>query len=512
MSLVTRFSIFFLVALALALGGFCGSLYYVAGLHLRLRLDQDLRTTLDDLVRGTPPRNGQIAWALYDERGQRTENSPGIDGMMIPEHRDLKRLLVDVPMTMSGADGMRWRILARPLGGSRRREGPAGPHRFSSGLRRRADDPGKGAGRDRRPDGSTAGREERPGPSSPARRHRPSVVMVGASLEPVEAELRELAAALPLISSGLWLLAAVVGRYFGRRAFSPLTRMAATARAMPWDDDSRRLPSPGTQDELEEFAGSFNGLLDRLHEALARQRHLTGQASHQLCTPLAAFITTIDVARRRQRTIEEHERILDRLHHDSQRLWRIVESLLFLARSEAEARPPDLERLDLAAWSVDHLRGWNRHERAADLLCAEVTDSPAWVLAHQPLLGQLLDNLIENACKYSDIGSPIRLSIRREPHTIVLGVEDEGRGVSAEDLPRLFEPFFRAEQARRDGRAGVGLGLAVVQRIASALGGAMHVDSELGRGSHFQFRLPDAEGPSTVYVERRRHESVEIDT
>ena len=154
-----------------------------------------------------------------------------------------------------------------------------------------------------------------------------------------------------LLSLGLWILAAVIGHHFGRRALAPLTLMARSARAMPFDDC--RLPSPGTRDELDEFASSFNGLLDRLHVALERQRQFTGQASHQLRTPLAALIAAIDVARRRPRTVLEHERVLDHLHSDAVRLWRVVEALLFLARAEAEAGLPDRECLDLGAWAAD---------------------------------------------------------------------------------------------------------------------------------------------------------------
>ena len=157
----------------------------------------------------------------------------------------------------------------------------------------------------------------------------------------------------------------MIGHHFGRRALAPLTLMARSARAMPFDDC--RLPSPGTRDELDEFASSFNGLLDRLHVALERQRQFTGQASHQLRTPLAALIAAIEVARRRPRTVDEHERILDQLHNDAVRLWQVVEALLFLARAEAEAGLPDRECLDLAAWAADHLLAWSGHERGADM-------------------------------------------------------------------------------------------------------------------------------------------------
>ena len=295
--------------------------------------------------------------------------------------------------------------------------------------------------------------ERAPGPGRDRRFH---VLAAWASLEPVEAEIRSLAAILPLISLALWVLAAAIGRHFGRRALAPITLMAESARTMPFDDS--RLPSPGTRDELEDFARSFNGLLDRLHLALERQKQFTGQASHQLRTPLAALIAAIDVARRRPRTVDEHERVLAGLHDDAVRLWRVVEALLFLARTEAEAGLPDLEHVNLAAWTADQLRGWNGHERAADLRFEGGGGDPLWTRAHRPLLGQLLDNLIENACKYSGPGTPITVSVWCEPGAVALAVEDRGCGISTRRPParvravlsRRFSPPTRP----RGGRAG----------------------------------------------------------
>ncbi len=450
MSLVTRVSVAFLVALALALAGFSACLYYVAGLRLRLAVDQELEATLDHFPDHSEGASGRVTWAVYDESSRRVEGTPAAGRPMVLDGRDLGPLAVDVATTITGPDSLRWRVLARPIGG-----------------------------------GHHHGERKGAGPS----RERPSRVLAAwASLEPVEAEIRSLAAVLPLIALGLWALAAAIGRHFARRALAPLTLMAESARTMPFDDC--RLSSPGTRDELEDFARSFNGLLDRLHVALERQRQFTGQASHQLRTPLAALIAAIEVARRRPRTVEEHERALDRLHDDAIRLWRLIEALLFLARAEAEAELPDLECLDLAAWACDHLHAWSDHERSADLRF-EASDSDApWTQAHAPLLGQLLDNLLENACKYSAPGTPIVVRVWSEPDAVALSVEDRGCGIPAGDLPRVFEPFYRAESARRLGRAGVGLGLAVARRIAATHGGTIVAESEPGRGSRFVVRLP----------------------
>jgi signal transduction histidine kinase len=476
MSLVTRVSVAFLVALALALGGFSGCLYYLAGLRLRLDLDQELEATLDRFSDRPEVDSGRVTWAIYDETGRRMESASGAGRAMILDGRDLGPLAVDVATTIAGSDGLRWRVLARSIGGGRRRGGPPGAR----------------------------GKEHRPGPpphddhkaGAPGRERRAHVLAAWASIEPVEGEIRSLATVLPLLSLGLWALAAVIGRHFGRRALAPLTLMAEAARAMPFDDC--RLPSPGTRDELDEFASSFNGLLDRLHVALERQRQFTGQASHQLRTPLAALIAAIDVARRRPRTVPEHERVLDRLHEDAARLCRVVEALLFLARADAEAELPDVEPVDLAAWTVDHLRTWAGHERAADLHVEQCDGDALWTRAHPPLLGQLVDSLLENACKYSGPGTPIIVRVWSEPAAVAIAVEDRGCGIPAEDLARIFEPFYRAESARQLGHAGVGLGLSVALRIAATHGGTIAADSEPGQGSRLVVRLPLTLAPAVV--------------
>jgi signal transduction histidine kinase len=167
---------------------------------------------------------------------------------------------------------------------------------------------------------------------------------------------------------------------------------------------------------------------------------------------------------------------------------------LFLARADADAGLPELECLDLDAWASDHLREWSGHERAADVRFGGCDGEPLWTRAHRPLLGQLLDNLLENACKYSGPGTPIVVRTWCEPDVVVLQVEDRGCGIPAEERARVFEPFFRAESARRLGHAGVGLGLAVARRIAVSHGGTISVESEPGGGSRFVVRLPRAPG------------------
>src|SRR5262249_41187963 len=153
-------------------------------------------------------------------------------------------------------------------------------------------------------------------------------------------------------------------------------------------------------DELSEMGTAFNELLGRLQQSFEQQRRFTGDASHQLRTPLTAVLGQIEVALRRDRSAEEYRQILSTVQGQAGRLRQIVESLLFLARADAESRLPDLDTLDISTWLADHVAEWESQPRGADLRCECATGEAIFIRAQRPLLGQLLDNLWDNACKY----------------------------------------------------------------------------------------------------------------
>jgi len=521
MSLVGRFSVFFLLALALALGGFSICLYALASAWLQKGFDQELKLAMDHIKPGSGPDDSRVGWALL---GPDPEDAGGwAAGWSRPPFGiELVLLSSESLFDLEGEDGVRYRVMTRgpdamhrghpgppPPEEERFRDRPTAPitegpsHRPAAERRsttpsREDQQAGPRINQENRPP-SRGGPESttRPGSNPEDRRggrgrgwglRRPPLLTVWRPLNELQADLTRLTFVLSAVSITLWAAAAAIGRHFGRRALAPIKQLAEYARVMPVDNRSERLPSPGTDDELEQFAAEFNSVLDRLHEALERQKQFTAQASHQLRTPLAGLIATLEVARRRSRSVSYHERILDQLHTDALRLWRIIEALLFLARADAEAALPELEAIELGAWLELHLAPWRQHPRAGDFLLHPTTQ-PITLEAHPALLGQLLDNLLENACKYSAIGSFIEISTHTSGHHAVIEVKDAGRGIAAADLNRIFDPFFRSESVCKQGLPGVGLGLAVARRIARTMGGDLTVTSEPGRGSTFSIRL-----------------------
>jgi signal transduction histidine kinase len=263
--------------------------------------------------------------------------------------------------------------------------------------------------------------------------------------------------------------------------------MANAARRMTAADLGGRLPIAHAKDELADLGLAFNALLDRVEEAFERQRRFTAEASHQLRTPLAALLGQVEVTLRRDRDRAEYQRVLASVHRQADRLRKVVESLLFLARSDADAGVPGMEAVDLGAWLSEHIRtSWTEHPRAADLR-VETVPTPAYV--HPVLLGELVDVLVDNACKYSPPGTPITVRVGPVQDSLQLSVEDAGIGVSEADAARIFEPFVRSDEARRLGVEGSGLGLSVAKRIADAHGGSLTVTSLPGKGSRFILQL-----------------------
>jgi signal transduction histidine kinase len=200
------------------------------------------------------------------------------------------------------------------------------------------------------------------------------------------------------------------------------------------------------------------------------------------------MLTSVEVALRQDRSQDEYHRVLEIVLRRGRQLRQIIEALLFLARADGATQLGQPEQIDLNDWCQKWLETWIEHPRASDIEF-RASHEPAWTSTHPALLGQVLDNLLDNACKYSEPGTPIGVTIEAMNDHVGVVVSDAGCGIAADQQGLIFESFFRTTEARWQGKPGVGLGLAVVQRLAEILDARIEVLSQPGRGSSFTIRL-----------------------
>lgn len=496
MSLTTRLSAYFLTTLALVMLGFSLSLFLLLRNHLVNQGNQRLESAMQTILAAVEVHADDVEWEPL-ERHITLGEDPGEDQIRWLVHDGAGRLIDCSRNLESGPDSQSalaahspdgWRVLDRRL-----RAGHFKPESVDSVGAFSRRDLGEGIAADQLPGQVVL-------PTDRTYRGSAVTVRVGLLWHPVAAELRQLAWTLLGVSAGLWSVGALFSRRVCRRAIRPVVEMASCARTLRGDQPGQLLPVTPTRDEVEDLGHSFNDLLTRLQEVLQQQQRFTGDASHQLRTPLTAVLGQVEVALRQERSPEEYQRVLQIVRRRAGEMRQMVELLLFLARMPARSEPPDTRIVDLADWLEEHRRHWEDHPRACDISWPSLDVDAGWEIRTQPaLLGQLVDNLLDNACKYSESGAPIRVSMEREGRGIVLIVADGGLGIGAEDLPHLCDPFYRSADARQLGRPGVGLGLTVVQRIVTVLNGELRIESKPGQGSRFSVHLPAVRDASPAF-------------
>ncbi len=276
-----------------------------------------------------------------------------------------------------------------------------------------------------------------------------------------------------------------------RAIAAPLERLTGAARRLGAGDLSVRVGFGG-RGEVGELARAFDEMAERVERLVRAERELLANVSHELRTPLSRIKVALELAA--QGDHEASRRYLAEIGADLEELERLVEDVLTAARLEsgrAEALPLSRERFpaaELMERSAERFRAaWpdRRLEVRIDGPLPDLESDPA-------LLRRALDNLLDNARKYSEAGEPVWLSARAEGGSLLLEVRDLGIGIDPQDLPRLFTPFFRTDRSRARGTGGVGLGLALAKRIAEAHGGTIEVESQPGKGTRVLLRVPGA--------------------
>jgi two-component system OmpR family sensor kinase len=322
-------------------------------------------------------------------------------------------------------------------------------------------------------------------------------IQVVTSLDTVNDQVNKLLALLLLAAPALLAVATAGGVFLAGRALAPIDRITRTARAIEAGNLAGRLGLAPRDDEVGRLAATFDGMLDRLERAFiqqeragARQRQFAADASHELRTPLTIIKGDLDVLLRRQRSAEEYEEVVRDVDEEVTRLGGLVEDLLTLARADSGQAELTREFVYLDAL-VDETAAGVRRLAEAKGVSVETRLAPDIAVVGDPVrLRQLVVNLLGNAVKYTPAGGRVRVTLGAVAAQARLDVADSGIGIAPEDLPHVFDRFFRADKARARAEGGTGLGLAIARWCAETHGGRIDVRSRPGEGSVFTVWLP----------------------
>ena len=312
------------------------------------------------------------------------------------------------------------------------------------------------------------------------------IIQVAQSLGFVQDTLDHLLVALLLATPLLVFLAGLGGYYLAARALAPIDAMTHTARRISAEDLSARLKLPAFDDEVGRLASTLDEMLDRLDKSFRRERRFTADASHELRTPLAAMQTILSVIRHKQRKPEDYKRALADIAEETDRMRTLTEDLLFLARSDQKLPAMD-ERVNLSHLLVDTVESLRPLVEKKGLIFNVSVSEDIIVIGNTDSLIRLFINLLDNAVKYTHQGE-IKLIAEKNQETIQVKVSDTGVGIAAQDLPYIFDRFYRIDTSRST--RGSGLGLSIAQEIVHQHRGTLTVKSQVGQGTEFKVNLP----------------------
>ena len=315
------------------------------------------------------------------------------------------------------------------------------------------------------------------------------LLQVGVSLAAIDGALRRF---LQLLLWGVPLclvVAVIAGRWLAAVALAPLSKFAESARAIDVTNLRQRLRERGVGDEIDEVARAFNETLARVEIAVGEMRQFSTALAHELRTPITALRGEIELAAMKTEAGDTYRRAAASQLEELDKLKRLIDHLLTLARAESGQIPVSHYPIDLAGVvrSVVEQIEAVAHAEGLELTC--VTPGVVMIEGDEEWLERLLLNLLDNAFKFTRSGGRVSVTLVDEGTHARLEVRDTGIGMSPDVLPHVFERFYRADPARSSTSRGAGLGLSLVKWIADRHAGSVEVESQLGRGSVFTVRI-----------------------
>ena len=294
-----------------------------------------------------------------------------------------------------------------------------------------------------------------------------------------------------LLSPLMLALASAGGYWLSRRALDPVDQISRAAQEINSNNLAKRLDVPQSGDELQRLSQTLNSMLERLEASFNRITQFTANASHELRTPLALMRTTTEVSLRTSQSIADYREAQEEVLVELEKTSSLVEKLMLLARADAGVETLRHSPVNLAECFRDACKDGRILAETKLLTFTEDIESPElFVEGDSHALHRLFLILIDNAVKYTPSGGSIRVGLKRSNASAVAEFQDSGIGISADDLPNIFDRFYRADKARSREFGGVGLGLSIARWVAEAHRGSIEVQSTPGSGSLFRVHVP----------------------
>jgi heavy metal sensor kinase len=319
---------------------------------------------------------------------------------------------------------------------------------------------------------------------------RDLVIRLGYSLKPLRDLMWQFVWLLGIALLVTTLLASITGQWIANKAMSPIGLMAARAEGITANNLHDRLAVTNPRDELGALAAVFNHLLERLEQSFLQLQHFTGDAAHELRTPLASLRTVGEVALSEPRSPEQYRDAISSILEETQRLDHTIDSLLLLARAETGTSEANLDDIALAPLidEVTNMLSVLAEEKSIQLLLQGEMQGSLAVYGERALLRIALINVLHNAIKFSPPGGIIRITLAKDNTEALITIADQGPGLREDELDSVFERFYRG--CENSSNPGNGLGLSIVKLIVERLGGSACFDSAVESGASAVLRLP----------------------
>ncbi|MDN3677119.1 HAMP domain-containing sensor histidine kinase [Flavobacterium paronense] len=285
--------------------------------------------------------------------------------------------------------------------------------------------------------------------------------------------------AYPLILIVLFLIA----RFIAGRSIKPISSIIQTSNIITKDNLKSRIPLPINKDELHLLSNTINNLLDRVENAIEREKQFTSDASHELRTPLAVIKGTLEVLIRKPRNQEEYKEKIDFCINEVNRLNFLVDELLLLARFENQKQSLKIEKVLLNAIFLDIISRNSTIISEKKLKCEALFSKDFYVDTDSYLFSIIINNILTNAIKYSKNNGKIHIDIREINNKILCTFSDSGIGIATEDLEKIFDQFYRSKSNQHPEIKGTGLGLSIVKRLCILLQIDLNIESKENVGT-----------------------------